>query len=80
MSFEKVRIWFEASFKIVHLKFDKIILTFGFKENEEENCIYVKFKGSRFTILFLYVDDIVLACSDKDILHATRDFYLQILI
>ncbi|KAK1697691.1 hypothetical protein QYE76_014388 [Lolium multiflorum] len=57
-----------------YLKFDKIIRTFGFTENVVDNCIYVKFKGSRFTILVLYVDDILLACSDKDMLHETKNF------
>jgi hypothetical protein len=57
-----------------YLKFDKIIRTFGFTENVKDNCIYVKFKGSRFTILVLYVDDILLACSDKDMLHETKNF------
>ena len=57
-----------------YLKFDKIIKTFGFAENVVDNCIYVKFKGSRFTFLVLYVDDILLACSDKDMLHETKNF------
>ena len=57
-----------------YLKFDKIIRTFGFTENVVDNCIYVKFKGGRFTILVLYVDDILLACSDKDMLHETKNF------
>ncbi|KAK1617656.1 hypothetical protein QYE76_023173 [Lolium multiflorum] len=57
-----------------YLKFDKIIRTFGFTENVVDNCIYVKFKGSRFTILVLYVDDILLACSDKDMLHESNNF------
>ena len=57
-----------------YLKFDKIIRAFGFTENVKDNCIYVKFKGSRFTILVLYVDDILLACSDKDMLHETKNF------
>ena len=39
-----------------------------------DNCIYVKFKGSRFTILVLYADGILLACSDKDMLHETKNF------
>src|SRR3954465_2694531 len=57
-----------------YLKFNKIIRTFGFKENEMDNCIYVKFKGIRLTILVLYVNDILLACSDKDMLHGTKRF------
>jgi len=27
------------------LKFDETIRKFGFKENEENNCVYVKFKN-----------------------------------
>ena len=57
-----------------YLKFDKIIRTFGFKENRVDNCIYAKFKGSMFTILIIHVDDILLACDDKDMLHETKRF------
>ena len=38
MSFKEVHIWLEASFKamVPHLKFDEVIRTFHFKENEME--------------------------------------------
>jgi hypothetical protein len=39
-----------------------------------DNCIYVKFKGKDFTILVLYVDDILLASSDKNMLYETKSF------
>ena len=39
-----------------------------------ENCIYVKFRGSKFIILVLYVDDILLASSNKDMLLETKRF------
>jgi hypothetical protein len=39
-----------------------------------DNCIYVKFKGRGFKILVLYVDDILLVCSDKDMPHKTKNF------
>jgi hypothetical protein len=57
-----------------YLKFNKIIVTFGFTENVVDNCIYVKFKGSRSTILVLYMDDILLAYNDKDMVHVTKSF------
>jgi hypothetical protein len=44
-----------------YLKFDKIIKEFGFKENVEDNCVYVKFKNGKYIFLILYVDDILLA-------------------
>src|SRR6266540_7118061 len=33
-----------------YIKFDEIIRQFDFKENNVDNCIYVKFRGSNFTI------------------------------
>ena len=57
-----------------YLKFDEVIRRFGFKENAVDNCIYVKFKGSKFTILVLYVDDILLASSDINMLLETKRF------
>ena len=57
-----------------YLKFDETIRKFGFKENEEDNCIYAKFKNGKFIFLILYVDDILLASSDVDLLQETKKF------
>jgi len=57
-----------------YLKFDEVIKKFGFIENKIDNCIYIKTKGSKFIILVLYVDDILLASSDKNMLHETKGF------
>ena len=53
-------------------KFDQVVTSFGFKENPVDQCIYVKFSGSKFVILVLYVDDILLASNNKDLLHETK--------
>ncbi|KAL6348287.1 hypothetical protein AAG906_005584 [Vitis piasezkii] len=42
-------------------------------ENTVDQCIYLKFSGSKFIILVLYVDDILLASSDVGLLHETKD-------
>jgi hypothetical protein len=39
-----------------------------------DNYIYVKIRGSMFIILVLYVDDILLACSDNNLLHEADGF------
>jgi hypothetical protein len=39
-----------------------------------DNCIYVNFKGKDFTILVLYVDGILLASNDKNMLYETKSF------
>ncbi|RVX00778.1 Retrovirus-related Pol polyprotein from transposon TNT 1-94 [Vitis vinifera] len=51
-----------------------VITSFGFKENTVDQCIYLKFNGSKFIILVLYVDDILLASSDVGLLHETKRF------
>jgi hypothetical protein len=57
-----------------YLKFNEIIRSFGFKENEEDNCIYAKFRSGKFIFLILYVDDIQLASSDVSLLLETKRF------
>jgi hypothetical protein len=55
-----------------YLKFDETIRCFGFKENEEDNCIYAKFRNRKFIFLILYVDDILLDSSDVSLLLETK--------
>jgi hypothetical protein len=57
-----------------YLKFDETIRRFGFKENEEDNCIYAKFRSVKFIFLILYVDDILLASCDVSLLLKTKRF------
>jgi hypothetical protein len=57
-----------------YLKFDETIKSFGFKENEEDNCIYAKFRNGKFIFLILYVDDILLTSSDVSLLLDTKRF------
>ncbi len=60
-----------------YLKFDHIIRQFGFKENKKDDCIYAKFKESKFIFLILYVDDILLASNDKNMLLETKKFLVS---
>ena len=57
-----------------YLKLNDIITSFGFKENIVDRCIYLNFSGSKFIILILYVDDILLATNDLGLLHETKKF------
>jgi hypothetical protein len=52
--------------------------SFGFEEYEEDNCINVKSKKGKYIFLVLYVDDILLASSDKDLLAETESFFLEL--
>jgi Reverse transcriptase (RNA-dependent DNA polymerase) len=57
-----------------YLKFDQVIAEFEFKKNTIDQCIYLKVSGSKFIILVLYIDDILLASSDLDMLFETKYF------
>ena len=54
------------------LKFDEKITSFGFVENKIDDCLYLKVCGSRFIFLILYVDDILLASNDLNLLLETK--------
>lgn len=49
--------------------------SYGFIENTVNRCIYMKVSGSKFIILVLYVDDILLAANDIGLLHNVKRFY-----
>ena len=55
-----------------YLKFDMIVTQKGFKENIVDQCIYMKVSGSNFIFLVLYVDDILLASNNSDLLAETK--------
>ncbi|KAL6340144.1 hypothetical protein AAG906_040580 [Vitis piasezkii] len=56
-----------------YIKFNNTITSFRFKENSVDQCIYLKVSGSKFIFLILYVDDILLASSDLDLLRETKE-------
>ena len=51
---------------------DLVHITNSFVENKVEQCIYLKVSGSKFIFLVLYVDDILLASSDLNLLNETK--------
>ena len=55
-------------------EFDQVISGYDFKINIANQCIYHKFKGSRFIFLVMYVDDILLASNDIDLLLEIKSF------
>ena len=57
-----------------YLKFNDTVLSYGFVEMTVDRCIYMKVVGSKFIILVLYVDDILLAASDRGLLHDVKNY------
>jgi Reverse transcriptase (RNA-dependent DNA polymerase) len=55
-----------------YFKFHQVIISFGFKPNLVDECIYHKFSGSKFIFLVLYVDDILFANKDKNMMREIK--------
>ena len=64
----------EKSTRLWYYKFHKIISSFSFVINRADDCIYHKFSGSKYIFLVLYVDDILLATNDLNLLCDTKKF------
>jgi len=57
-----------------YLKFNDTIVSFGFKKNIVDRCIYLKVSMSKVIFLILYVDDILLETDDLGLFHETKKF------
>ncbi len=55
-----------------YLKFDEVVTSCGFKENIADQCIDLRVNGRKYTLLVLYVDDILLAENDTGLLLETK--------
>ncbi|KAL0549396.1 hypothetical protein IC582_013878 [Cucumis melo] len=62
-----------------YIKFNDTITSFGFKENIVDRCIYLKISGSKFIILVLHVDDIMLATNDLVCYVKLKNFFIKTL-
>ena len=59
----------------LYLKFNDTIVSFGFKKNTIDQCIYLKVNGSKVIFLIMYVNNILLATNDLGIFHETKKFF-----
>ncbi|KAM1726180.1 hypothetical protein ACFX12_016980 [Malus domestica] len=55
-----------------NIRFDTEIKTFGFAQNEDDNCVYQKVVGKAVVFLVLYVDDILLFGNDTAVLSSVK--------
>ena len=54
--------------------FHEILISFGFKENIMDQCIYLKINGSKIYIIVLYVDDMLLASNNMRMIYKNKQF------
>ena len=57
-----------------HEKFDEAILSYGFRINESDNCLYQKQIDGQLILLYLYVDDILILAPDLDLVNDVKKF------
>ncbi|GJU83037.1 putative retrotransposon protein [Tanacetum coccineum] len=55
-------------------RFDDEIKKFGFSQNQDEPCVYVKDSGSYVTFLILYVDDILIMRNNIPMLQDVKSY------
>ncbi|KAM1515934.1 hypothetical protein ACFX10_014988 [Malus domestica] len=55
-----------------NIRFDTEIKSFGFTQNEDDNCVYQKVVGDAVVFLVLYVDDILLFENDTAVLSSVK--------
>ena len=55
-----------------NIRFDQAIKSFGFCQNPDESCVYMKNDGDRVVFLILYVDDILLLGKDIGMLSTVK--------
>nr|GEZ34368.1 hypothetical protein [Tanacetum cinerariifolium] len=55
-------------------RFDDEIKKFGFTQNRDEPCVYLKASGSNTTFLILYVDDILIMGNNIPMLHDVKSY------
>ena len=56
-----------------HEKFDKEMLSNGFKTNECDKCVYTKSTQKGYVIVCLYVDDMLIIGSNHDMIQSTKN-------
>ena len=56
------------------MKFDEIILSYGFDINQTNECVYHKVNENNIVILYLYVDYILIFGSDIQIINDIKYF------
>ena len=57
-----------------HEKFDRTLTSAGFVINEADRCVYYRYGRGAGVILCLYVDDILILCTNIDAINEVKSF------
>lgn len=61
----------QASHQWYH-KFHQVVTSSRFEVNQAKDCVYLWISGREFIFMLLYVDDILIATNDVDLLQDTK--------
>ena len=62
----------KQTFKQWHEKFDNLVISNGYKINESDKCISYKSENDVCTIICMYVDDLLIFCSNIHDVNAAK--------
>ena len=57
-----------------NIRFHKAVISYGFTMIDEDHCVYMKCSGSKFVIITLYVDDILIAERDLSYVNQIKQW------
>lgn len=63
---------FKHASKQWHQKFEKTMLSNGFKINECDKCVYIKYTPNAYVIVCLYMDDMLIMGNSHEMLLNTK--------
>lgn len=55
-------------------KFDSTLISNGFKVNDSGACVYYNYDEHGCVIIYLYVDNMLIFCTNIDVLNTTKNF------
>ncbi|KAJ0869659.1 putative RNA-directed DNA polymerase [Helianthus annuus] len=61
-----------------YLRFDDYIVSHGFNRSKFDSCVYIReYEQGKFVYLLLYVDDMLVACENQQVIKETKDLLKQ---
>jgi hypothetical protein len=57
-----------------HEKFDGVVLSDGFSSVSMDKCVYTKSIYNEYVIISLYINDMLVFCTNMNVVHRTKYF------
>ena len=57
-----------------YIRFHNVIMAYDFMMIDEDHCVYIKRSNDQFVIISLYVDDILIAGSNMELVNTVKSW------